>query len=96
MFNGFYGVRFHLGAHIGAKLSGYAACGRSVHKPSGAAQGSFGYPINRAAGDNGAARIQFYTIENGSKANIMGGAIVYETRATDTCPEYIAFDGCEE
>ncbi|KAK1243053.1 hypothetical protein MKX08_005865 [Trichoderma sp. CBMAI-0020] len=71
MFNRFYRVQFHLGAHIGAKLSG-------------------------AAGENGAPRIQFYTIEDGSKANIMGGAIVYETRATDTCPEYIAFDGCEE
>lgn len=96
MFNGFYGVRFHLGPHIGAKLSGYAACGRSAHNPSDAAQGSFGYQINRAAGDNGAARIQFYTIEDGSRANVMGGAIVYETQATDTCPEYIAFDGCEE
>ncbi|EHK46174.1 hypothetical protein TRIATDRAFT_308181 [Trichoderma atroviride IMI 206040] len=96
IFNGFYGVWFHLGAHIGAKLSGYAPCDKAVHKPSDAAQGSFGYQINRAAGDNGAPRIQFYTIEDGSKANIMGGAIVYETRATDTCPEYIAFDSCEE
>ncbi|KAG8411221.1 hypothetical protein J3459_015889 [Metarhizium acridum] len=95
-FNGFYGVRFRLGSHIGAKLSGYAACGTSVSKPDEAAQGSFGYQINRAAGDNGAARIQFYTIQDGSRANIMGGAIVYETRVTDTCPEYISFGGCEE
>ncbi|KAM0462246.1 hypothetical protein ACHAO4_001447 [Trichoderma viride] len=95
-FNGFFGVRFHLGAHIGAKLSGYAACGRSGSKPSDTVQGSLGYQINRAAGNDGAARIQFFTVEDGSKANILGGAIVYETRATDTCPEYIAFDGCEE
>ncbi|KID83718.1 hypothetical protein MGU_08999 [Metarhizium guizhouense ARSEF 977] len=95
-FNGFYGVRFHLGSHIGAKLSGYAPCGTSVSKPDDVAQGSFGYQINRAAGDNGAARIQFYTVQDGSRGNIMGGAIVYETRATDTCPEYISFDGCEE
>jgi hypothetical protein len=95
-FNAFYGVRFRLGPHIGAKLSGYAPCGLSVSKPDEAAQGSFGYQINRAAGDNGAARIQFYTVQDGTRANIMGGAIVYETQATDTCPEYISFDGCSE
>lgn len=95
-FNGFYGVRFHLWSHIGAKLSGYAPCGTSVSKPDDVAQGSFGYQINRAAGDNGAARLQFYTVQDGSRSNIMGGAIVYETQATDTCPEYISFDSCEE
>lgn len=95
-FNGFFGVRFHLGPHIGAKLSGYAACGTGGRKPDDNAQGSFGYQINRLAGDNGAARIQFYTIQDGSRSNIMGGAIVYETNPTDTCPEYIGFNGCEE
>ncbi|KAM0263429.1 hypothetical protein ACHAQJ_001285 [Trichoderma viride] len=35
-------------------------------------------------------------IRAGGWVNIMGGAIVYETQATDTCPEYIAFNGCEE
>ncbi|PTB34963.1 hypothetical protein M441DRAFT_63098 [Trichoderma asperellum CBS 433.97] len=95
-FNGFYGVRFHLGPHIGAKLSGFAPCGAGGPKPNDAAQGSFGYQINRAAGDNGAARMQFYTIQDGSRVNIMGGAIVYETNPTDTCPEFIGFNGCEE
>ncbi|QLI72273.1 uncharacterized protein G6M90_00g084960 [Metarhizium brunneum] len=94
-FTGLYGVNFHLGSHIGAKLSGYAPCGTSVSTPDEIAQGSFGYQLNRAAGDNGAARIQFYTVQDGSRGNVMGGAIVYETRVTDTCPEYISFDGCE-
>lgn len=95
-FNGFYGVRFRLGSHIGAKLSGIAPCGKPQTLPTDGDKGSFGYQINRAAADAGSARVQFYTIQDGSRANIFGGSIVYETQATDTCPEYISFDNCEE